>query len=250
MQGYIDYNELLNKTKMINKVSMEKIAKFEKHMQLFPPLADKTIRGIFNGLSVEISGKTGRTILQQNGKFGYSKSLRTSRRKVKKYLILEIEEAFYLAHVLKALEIYDTKEQLLTFSNFLSICLKVDENFIENFAAYLYLKSKGWIVKSDVNYGGKYAIYRTGPEYFHASFIVLVTKFDSSSIAILKANYRVQRIADINNKDVLHLEVSKTTNSEIKSIEDFQGLQISEVVRRKFNFLKVLSIINSNNNKR
>ncbi|KAM7354590.1 tRNA splicing endonuclease subunit 2 isoform 2-T2 [Cochliomyia hominivorax] len=44
----------------------------------------------------------------------------------------------------------------MDYKVFLDECLKVNKFFIESMATYLYLKSKGWIVKSGLKFGGNY----------------------------------------------------------------------------------------------
>jgi tRNA-splicing endonuclease subunit Sen2 len=42
------------------------------------------------------------------------------------------------------------------------------------FAAYSYLRSKGWVPKPGISYGVDFLLYRRGPDFYHSDYGVLV----------------------------------------------------------------------------
>lgn len=72
-------------------------------------------------------------------------------------LVLALEEAFFLHHTLKCLNIFSfdqTKE--LNTDEFLDICCKLKKNFLLYYIGYHYYRSKNWVVKSGLKFGGDY----------------------------------------------------------------------------------------------
>lgn len=71
--------------------------------------------------------------------------------------LLFIEEAMFLHKELKCLDVKDLDDNFLTTEDLWNIFCKVKENFIESYVAYLYLKSKNWVIKSGIKFGGQFS---------------------------------------------------------------------------------------------
>lgn len=136
----------------------------------FPNIqTDKKYEGIFTGLCVEICAKEDIIAIYDNGFYGKGSQSRSTPQvvmqntnvsknetEVEETLSLGLEEAFFLAYYLEVLNIRDLANELMDYKRFLEECIKVNVMYIESLSAYLYLKSKGWIVKSGLKFGGNY----------------------------------------------------------------------------------------------
>jgi tRNA intron endonuclease, catalytic C-terminal domain/tRNA intron endonuclease, N-terminal domain len=71
-------------------------------------------------------------------------------------LVLFLEEAFFLHDNLKFLEIRNLDDEPMTTDVILSRFCELSPNFLKNFAAYLYLKKKNWVIKSGIKFGGDF----------------------------------------------------------------------------------------------
>lgn len=69
-------------------------------------------------------------------------------------LYLTLEESFFLSFALYCLTVtHMCTSKVLNVDELWKIFISVDCNFIEKYVTYHYFRSKGWIVKSGLNYG-------------------------------------------------------------------------------------------------
>lgn len=137
----------------------------------FPQIElDKKCEGIFTGISVDVCASEDIVTIYDSGFYGKgsqsrstpqaliknSTSTKTSQNEVEESLSLGLEEAFFLAYYLEVLKIYDLEHNEMDHLKYFKNCLKVNQFFLEFLASYLYLKSKGWVVKSGLKFGGNY----------------------------------------------------------------------------------------------
>lgn len=204
----------------------------------------KPYQGVFNGLCVEVRNSEEAQIgtLHDNGWYGKGSKSRGGpiSGDSSETLLLGLEEACLLSFFLEALEIIDLSGNKLSWEAYLKSALKYDEQFAYKLAAYLYLKSKNWIIKSGIKFGGDFLIYKHGPCQFHASFLVIVQTpskhLDSHYVA--KNLKGVQRVAETSDKDVLLIRVNKPSHFNITLVtpETLESLTIEETVIRRFNY--------------
>lgn len=89
-------------------------------------------------------------------------------------LSLLLEEALFLNYALGCFYIFDIHGQkVLSCQEFWALCLESDPCFIQRYVSYHYFRSKGWVVKSGLKFGGDYLLYKDGPGIYHASYVVL-----------------------------------------------------------------------------
>lgn len=144
-----------------------------RNVQPFPAngVGQDVYEGTFTGISVEVSSASGIAALYNNGFYGkgsHSRSVPSTllafsvrnqsdgRLEVEETLSLGLEEAFFLSFFLKVLRISDVDGELLEWQCLLKEALKVNCLFLESLSAYIYLKSKGWVVKSGLKFGGDF----------------------------------------------------------------------------------------------
>lgn len=75
---------------------------------------------------------------------------------IQQSLVLFVEEAFFLHHTIKRLEVRDLNDNRISTDELWGKLCKLKEKFIETFVAYLYLKSKNWVIKSGMKFGGDF----------------------------------------------------------------------------------------------
>lgn len=86
---------------------------------------------------------------------------------------LMLEEAFFLKNAIGCLDINyenDTLDDLKLWELF----SESDPYFQRNYAVYYHFRSKNWVVKPGMKFGGEYLLYKQGPPFYHASYVVTI----------------------------------------------------------------------------
>lgn len=171
--------------------------------------------GVFNGFSVQISDPEQIQILNEMFQFGINCTTSPSSNQLNCIL----EEAFFLKYALQCLSIQDIdcninlNEDTILWKTFCDL----QSNFIQNYVAYHYFRMKNWIVKSAFKFGADFLLYKNGPKFYHASFVVLV---DVLNISNMERNNQIcandfninsviglNRLSEANGKDLLICQV-------------------------------------------
>ncbi|XP_037710090.1 tRNA-splicing endonuclease subunit Sen2-1 isoform X2 [Drosophila subpulchrella] len=150
-------------------------------------------------------------------------------------LLLGLEESCFLAYYLNTLEITNLTGSSMDYQAFLESANKLNERFVENLACYLYLKSKNWVIKSGIKFGGDFLIYKQSPRLYHASFLVIVQTPCDTDYYQSKNLKGVQRVAETSDKDVLLLTVHRP--KDVLNPKDLQETTVTETIVRRFNYL-------------
>lgn len=127
----------------------------------FPPCEEEQLyQGVFTGLCVEVTDDEQAPIrtLHDNGCYGKGSLSRGGPMSgnPSETLLLGLEEACLLAFYIKVLQIRDMSGVEMTWQTYLQVALEYDEDFVHKLAAYIYLKSKNWIIKSGIKFGGDF----------------------------------------------------------------------------------------------
>uniref|UniRef100_A0A1A9WKY1 tRNA-intron lyase n=1 Tax=Glossina brevipalpis TaxID=37001 RepID=A0A1A9WKY1_9MUSC len=212
-------------------------------------LPDEELNGIFTGMSVEVCKHSDIIKLYTNGNYGKGTKSRSTPQIMRgqrvtsdlngnqENLALSLEEAFFLSYYLKVLRITNIHGEKMEWLQMMHECEAINRKFSCHLAAYIYLKSKGWIVKSGLKFGSNFLIYRKGPRFYHASFAVLIScKNEDYAHLEVKNMKGLQRIAEASDKDILLLEINKPPNFKMCTLEDISRLSISESVIKRFNY--------------
>lgn len=80
---------------------------------------------------------------------------------IQETLHLTFEETFFLLYGLGCLNLIDFDGNLLDIDSAWHIFCKTDKNFISKYVVYHYFRSKGWVVKPGLKYGGDFCKYCT-----------------------------------------------------------------------------------------
>lgn len=74
---------------------------------------------------------------------------------LKEHLQLSLEEAFFLFDAVKCLKIYQNKANLSSEEAWM-LFSQSEKSFIPNYAVYYYFRTKNWVVKSGLKFGGDF----------------------------------------------------------------------------------------------
>lgn len=121
--------------------------------------------GVFTGRAIEIEDPESVQDIHMNGCFGVSSVTKStplcmrqkeaSDSRVEKLLLFP-EEAFFLSYSLKSLEIRNKEGAVMTNEQCLREFVRIHPNFISSFVVYSYLRSKNWVLKSGLKFGGDF----------------------------------------------------------------------------------------------
>uniref|UniRef100_A0A182Y5W8 tRNA-intron lyase n=1 Tax=Anopheles stephensi TaxID=30069 RepID=A0A182Y5W8_ANOST len=220
------------------------------------------IDAVFTGFSVDVTDSESIRLLCLNGGFGqgmlsraFPACLTATRELVRKRkrntnveptqdtvnepLCLFLEEAFFLMHTLNILRVKDLFGKSIDVRAAFERFRKVKQNFLACYSAYLYLKSKNWVIKSGIKFGGDFVIYVKGPQFYHASYIE-GKQIDSHTVDGLDFQ-GFNRIAETTAKDVLFLEVHYPSNLDLSDagacLEQLKDIRVAELFTKHHNYL-------------
>lgn len=79
-----------------------------------------------------------------------------NRVQIQEKLILTLQEAFFLLYGLGCLQILNLDNNVLSIETAWQLFSKTEQNFLEKYVVYHYFKSKGYIVKPGIKFGGDF----------------------------------------------------------------------------------------------
>ncbi|XP_026495684.1 tRNA-splicing endonuclease subunit Sen2 [Vanessa tameamea] len=156
-------------------------------------------------------------------------------------LMLSLEEAFFLLYGLGCLQIVNNENNILNIEDCWKIFSESDRYFIEKYVVYHYFRSKGYIVKPGIKFGGDYLLYREGPEINHADYVIVINYGNNISdwISLLGQI----RMAATTVKEVIIVEVLKSSKDNLKLPQDLSEFSVRELLLTR----NIPNIINDGN---
>ncbi|XP_031617177.1 tRNA-splicing endonuclease subunit Sen2 [Contarinia nasturtii] len=155
---------------------------------------------------------------------------------IEEYLALFPEEAFLLHYSLRCLKILNFEQtHEFTTEELLEKFCDMNPKFIERFIAYHYYRSKNWVVKGGLKFGGDFLLYYKGPSYYHASYVVLVNDSEDEVNQLdMQSNYRV---SDSTKKELIIATITRPKNLEYSSrtecLNRLNEFQITEIIPKR-----------------
>ncbi|KAJ2945636.1 hypothetical protein O0L34_g463 [Tuta absoluta] len=147
--------------------------------------------------------------------------------KVQEKLMLSLQEAFFLQFALGCLQIISLDGKLLNVQQSWDIFSKTDKDYIPKYVVYHYYRSKGYVVKPGIKFGGDFLLYKEGPGISHADFIV-VMKLDQE-----KKDWNLilghVRMATTTVKEIIIAEVTRP-EKDLNLPEDLNTFSVREVL--------------------
>ncbi|XP_015599327.1 tRNA-splicing endonuclease subunit Sen2 [Cephus cinctus] len=131
---------------------------------------------------------------------------------VRETLHLTFQETFFLMFGLGCLQVIDFEGNFLSIKNAWNYFCKEQTDFVQKYVVYHYFRSKGWVVKSGLKYGGDFLLYKQGPPFYHASYIVILEVLDADTL--IRNEKKTMRSMTWNNLFGLH-RLSETAAKEI-----------------------------------
>ncbi|CAG9564703.1 unnamed protein product [Danaus chrysippus] len=124
---------------------------------------------------------------------------------IQEKLMLTLQEAFFLVYGLGCLKIVKEEDQILNIEECWTLFCNTDKYFVRKYIVYHHFRSKGYVVKSGIKFGGDFLLYREGPEVNHADYIVVIkTENDAFNWISLLGHVRM---ATTTVKEVMIAEV-------------------------------------------
>ncbi|XP_044272290.1 tRNA-splicing endonuclease subunit Sen2 [Tribolium madens] len=155
---------------------------------------------------------------------------------------LGLEEAFFLATAINCLDVYD--EVCLSPQQLWDVFKKSDKYFIQNYIAYYYFRSKNWVVKPGIKFGGDFLLYKQGPPFYHASYVVIICVVDEDLKLIKSQNRRsmkkthlmgLNRLCETARKELLICEiVCPGISPDTISFNDISKFAIKETIMKRW----------------
>ncbi|XP_015191246.1 PREDICTED: tRNA-splicing endonuclease subunit Sen2 [Polistes dominula] len=164
-------------------------------------------------------------------------------------LHMSYEETFFLMFALDCLQVIHFDGSLMDIhSAWLYFC-EEDKNFIQKYVAYHYFRSKGWVVKSGLKYGGDFLLYKQGPSFYHASYIVIIDVVDADSLITIPSKSSrktswgnligLDRLSECAAKEILFAQVlwpsSISLNSGPSNPHMLSEFTVRELLWRRWN---------------
>ncbi|EFH42636.1 predicted protein [Arabidopsis lyrata subsp. lyrata] len=185
------------------KALAEPISKSVSELQL--SLAETESSGTLSSSNVLLAVEPEQAELLDRCCFG---RLVLSAEKVKKWIQLSFEEAFYLLYNLKCIKI---SLQGRCLENEVDTWLYMKSkrpNFPMFFKAYSHLRSKNWVLRSGLQYGVDFVAYRHHPSLVHSEYSVLVQSGDSDRLRVWSDIHCAVRLSGSVAKTLLTLYVN------------------------------------------
>lgn len=168
---------------------------------------------------------------------------------IQETLHLTFEETFFLLYGLGCLNLIDFDGNLLDIDSAWHIFCKTDKNFVSKYVVYHYFRSKGWIVKPGLKYGGDFLLYKQGPPFYHASYIVIIDILDGDTLVTDQSKCMhkltwnsllgLERLSETAAKEILFAQVlwpsSALHTSNTLSVDSLSEFSVRELLWRRWN---------------
>lgn len=163
-------------------------------------------------------------------------------------LHLTFEETFFLLYGLGCLNVVNFDGTLLDIDSTWKYFCKVDKDFVQKYVVYHYFRSKGWVVKPGIKYGGDFLLYKQGPAFYHASYVVVVDVVDADTLirepTKSTRNFTwnhllgLERLSETAAKEILYAQVmwpSTVSKSSTPNVDALSEFSVRELLWRRWN---------------
>ncbi|KAF7997243.1 hypothetical protein HCN44_005520 [Aphidius gifuensis] len=163
-------------------------------------------------------------------------------------LQLTFEETFFLMYGLGCLQLVNYDNNFLTIIDAWNHFNQQDKYFLIKYIVYHYYRSKGWIVKNGIKFGGDFLLYKDGPPFYHASYVVVIDVADADTLAKIESKsirhftwnslHSKNRIVNTLGKELLIVDVlwpsSISINTNNVGLESLSEFTVRETLIRRW----------------
>ncbi|XP_072945132.1 uncharacterized protein Tsen2 [Epargyreus clarus] len=150
-----------------------------------------------------------------------------NKTKLEEKLMLTAQEAFFLMYGLGCLQVVNG-DHALSIEDSWKLFSDNDRNFVEKYVVYHYFRSKGYIMKPGIKFGGDYLLYKDGPEVDHAEYIVVI-RFNDNCFDWTSIHGHV-RVSNTTSKKILITEVIKSDKLHLQLPQDLSEYSVREIL--------------------
>jgi len=100
-------------------------------------------------------------------------------------LHLELCEAFFLAYGLGCLTVKSTEGNEIGLQEMWQMFCAIEEDFPPRYRVFHHFRTEGWVVRSGYKFGADWNLYKLGPAFYHATYMVRVEAVDRETGAVL-----------------------------------------------------------------
>ncbi|KAJ8931091.1 hypothetical protein NQ314_016041 [Rhamnusium bicolor] len=160
---------------------------------------------------------------------------------LKETVWLSLEESFFLTNAINCLDIYQEKK-LLSPGESWKLFAETDSHFMQSYIPYYYYRMKNWVVKPGIKFGGDFLLYKQGPPFYHASYVVIIDSVDANLKRIESLSKRsmdnvsltsLNRLCETAGKELLICQIVWPQNSQI-DYNNFSNFIIKEILMRRW----------------
>ncbi|XP_014209807.1 tRNA-splicing endonuclease subunit Sen2 [Copidosoma floridanum] len=169
---------------------------------------------------------------------------------VRETLHLTFEETFFLMYGLGCLRVVDFDGKYLSIKEVWNCFCKDQKNFLQKYVTYHYFRSKGWVVKPGLKYGGDFVLYKEGPPFYHSSYIVIIDVLDAVTFKRIESKVArnitwnkfigLERLAEAVGKEVLFAQVlwptTVSTDTVSASPDVLSQFTVREILWKRWKF--------------
>ncbi|XP_044758646.1 tRNA-splicing endonuclease subunit Sen2 [Coccinella septempunctata] len=144
---------------------------------------------------------------------------------------LMLEEAFFLKNAIGCLDVHH-EDKILDDDRAWKLFSESDPFFQRNYAVYYHFRSKNWVVKPGIKFGGDYLLYKEGPQFYHASYVVMIKNQINNDPLNTTSLIGFQRMCETSGKELLICSVSLPR--EFISPDDLPNVTIKEILMKRW----------------
>lgn len=166
------------------------------------------------------------------------------RSGLKERIHLDLSEAYFLYKYTKSLVIYQNGVVLDTELCWRQFCTE-DKYFVQNYICYHHFRRKNWVVKPGLKFGGDFLLYKEGPAYYHASYVVIIDILDENTLQrkvdLCRRDMNTKNLAGLNRlcestaKELLIFQILWPNNIQHISNGDIKHIKVKEILMRRWN---------------
>nr|CAI5843599.1 unnamed protein product [Callosobruchus analis] len=154
---------------------------------------------------------------------------------------LGLEEAFFLAHAVGCLTV-KCGNDIMDEDNMWNEFCNINPSFPAHYTVYYHFRAKNWVVKPGIKFGGDFLLYKQGPPFYHAAYVVIINAINPPRENLESSKQRsldnssvmgLNRLCETAGKDLIICKVI-LPESGIIHYKNMQHILIEELLVRRW----------------